>query len=54
MQIQQPFVRNQLLKGLSPEDFEQLRLERVSLPVKLVLVEPHVPIEHPLLHGEEA
>ena len=46
MQIQQSSVRNRLLMGLSPEDFESLRLERVPLPVKLVLVEPHVPIEH--------
>ena len=46
MQVQQSSVRNRLLKGLSPEDFERLRLERVPLPVKLVLVEPHVTIEH--------
>ena len=45
-QIQQSSVRNRLLMSLSPRDFESLRLERVRLPVKLVLVEPHVPIEH--------
>ena len=46
MQIQQSSVRNQLLKALSLEDFKRLRLERVELPVKLVLVEPHVPIDY--------
>ncbi len=46
MRIQQSSVRNRILKGLSPEDFERLRLEPVRLPVKLVLVEPHVPIAH--------
>ena len=44
--VQQSSVRNRLLKGLSPEDFERLRLELVPLPVKLVLVAPHVQIEH--------
>ncbi len=41
----QATVRNCLLKGLSPEDFDLLSLVRVALPVKLVLVEPNVPIE---------
>ena len=44
--IEQSSVHNHLLKVLSPEDFGQLRLERVSLPVTLVLVEPNVPIRH--------
>ena len=44
--IEQSSVRNHLLKLLSPEDFAALHLERVSLPVTLVLVEPNVPIRH--------
>ena len=46
IQVQQSTVYNRLLQVLSPGDFERLRLERVQLPVKLVLVEPQVPIEH--------
>ena len=46
IQVQQSSVCNRLLQVLSPGDFKRLRLERVSLPVKLVLVEPQVPIEH--------
>ena len=38
-------VRNRLLQVLSAEDFALLSLEHIDLPVKLVLVEPNVPIE---------
>ena len=44
-QIQQSIVRNRLLQLLSAEDFAQLSLELVNLPVKLVLVEPNIPID---------
>lgn len=45
IELEQSSVRNRLLKVLSPEDFDLLSLVRVPLPVKLVLVEPNVPIE---------
>lgn len=44
-QPQQASVHNRLLQLLSAEDFAVLSLEFVDLPVRLVLVEPNLPID---------
>jgi CRP-like cAMP-binding protein len=45
---QQSSIRNRLLAGLPPEDFDALQahLEPVELELKQVLIEPDQPIEH--------
>jgi CRP-like cAMP-binding protein len=48
---QQSSLRNQLLAGLSPEDFApQPHLEPVELALRRVLIEPNQPIEHVYFH----
>ena len=49
---QQSSLRNQLLAGLSREDFARLRphLEPVDLELRRVLIEPNRPIEHVYFH----
>src|SRR5215213_9832687 len=49
---QQSSLRNQLLAGLSPEDFAPLQphLEPVELELRRVLIEPNRPIEHVYFH----
>jgi CRP-like cAMP-binding protein len=48
----QSSLRNQLLAGLSREDFARLRphLEPVELELRRVLIEPNEPIEHVYFH----
>jgi CRP-like cAMP-binding protein len=50
--LQQSSLRNQVLAGLSPEDFAPLQplLEPVELELRRVLIEPNQPIEHVSFH----